>query len=321
MPLIQSALDKISPNVLADVAITALLIYWLFSLIRGTRAVRLVVGVCLLLLVYGAAVTFDLRLLKVILQTSAYVGLFALVVVFQPELRRALDRIGRLGSLGWLMSPAEQSIAAHVATEVASAAERLSHEGHGALVVLERETGLQEIAETGVMLHADVSADLLVTLFSPRTPLHDGAVVIRGDRILAAGALLPSAETTIPLERFGTRHKAALGMTEQTDAIVVVVSEESGQISLVERARIVRNLDEPKLARALSALLRPQAAGGLFRARPTTPPRRGGPSLRDFARRARRGALGRTSGDPRTGPDGPRASIPTDATDGEERAS
>jgi diadenylate cyclase len=276
--------------------------------------------VCLLLLVYGAAVTFDLRLLKVILQTSAYVGLFALVVVFQPELRRALDRIGRLGSLGWLMSPAEQSAAAHVAAEVAGAAGRLSHEGHGALVVIERETGLQEIAETGVMLHADVSADLLVTLFSPRTPLHDGAVVIRGDRILAAGAILPSAETTIPLERFGTRHKAALGMTEQTDAIVVVVSEETGQISLVERARIVRNLDEPKLARALTALLRPQTAGGLFRTGRTRP-RRVGPRVRDFARRARFGGLGRHADTARKGPDVPRAAAPTDGPDGQEKAS
>ena len=148
--------------------------------------------------------------------------------------------------------------------EVASAAERLSREGHGALIVIERETGLQEIAENGVMLHADLSADLLVTLFSPKTPLHDGAVVIRGDQILAAGALLPSAETTIPVERFGTRHKAALGITETTDAIVVVVSEESGQMSLVERARIVRNLDEPKLTRSLAALLHPQTAGGLL---------------------------------------------------------
>ena len=280
---------------MADVAITALLIYWLFSLIRGTRAVRLVIGVCLLLLVYGAAVTFDLQLLKVILQTSAYVGLFALVVVFQPELRRALDRIGRLGSLGWLISPAEQSTAVHVATEVASAAERLSHEGHGALMVIERETGLQEIAENGVMLHADISADLLVTLFWPKSPLHDGAVVIRGDRILAAGALLPSAETTIPLERFGTRHKAALGMTEQTDAVVVVVSEESGQISLVERARIVRNLDEPKLARALASLLRPKSAGGIFPPERTRP-RRMGPTVRELARRARFGSSGRTGG-------------------------
>ena len=316
MPLIQSALDKISPNVVADIAITALLIYWLFSLIRGTRAVRLVVGVCLLLLVYGAAVTFDLRLLTVILQTSAYVGLFALVVVFQPELRRALDRIG----LGWLISPAEQSASAHVAVEVAGAAGRLSHEGHGALIVIERETGLQEIAETGVMLHADVSADLLVTLFSPRTPLHDGAVVIRGDRILAAAAILPSAETTIPLERFGTRHKAALGMTEQTDAIVVVVSEETGQISLVERARIVRNLDEPKLARALTALIRPQTASGLLLTG-RTQPRRVGPRVRDFARRARFGGFGRPTGTARKGPDVPRPAAPTDGPDGQEKAS
>jgi diadenylate cyclase len=285
MPLLQSALDQVSPNVVADIAITALLIYWLFSLIRGTRAVRLVVGVCLLFLVYGAALAFDLRLLTLILQTGAYVGLFALVVVFQPELRRALDRIGRLGSLGWLISPAEQSSVAHVAAEVASAAARLSHEGHGALIVIERESGLQEIAETGVMLHADISADLLVTLFSPKTPLHDGAVVIRGDTILAAGAMLPSAETTIPLERFGTRHKAALGMTEQTDALVVVVSEESGQISLVERARIVRNLDEPKLARALSAHLHPKVGGGRL-LRESRPAKGGVPSFRALARKA-----------------------------------
>jgi len=292
MPLIQSALDKVSPNVVADIAITALLIYWLFSLIRGTRAVRLVIGVCLLFLVYGAALAFDLQLLKLILQTGAYVGLFALVVVFQPELRRALDRIGRLGSLGRLLAPSEQSQAVHVAAQVASAAQRLSHEGHGALIVIERETGLQEIAETGVMLHADVSADLLVTVFAPKTPLHDGAVIIRDDQILAAGALLPSAETTIPLERFGTRHKAALGMTEQTDAIVVVVSEESGQISLVERARIQRNVDEKKLVRELTALIHPQTAGELLRQERAVTRRVG---VGRLARRARFGQ-NRTSG-------------------------
>jgi diadenylate cyclase len=259
-------------------------------------------------------------LLKVILQTSAYVGLFALVVVFQPELRRALDRIGRLGSLSWLISPAEQSTAVHIATEVASAAERLSREGHGALIVMERETGLQEIAENGVMLHADVSADLLVTLFSPKTPLHDGAVVIRGDQILAAGALLPSAETTIPLERFGTRHKAALGITEQTDAIVVVVSEESGQISLVERARIVRNLNEPKLAHDLAALLHPQTAGRIFR-QERTPPRRVGPTVRELARRARFGGLNRPAGARRSRSDRPGAEATGDDGDGQEKAS
>jgi len=126
--------------------------------------------------------------------------------------------------------------------------------------VLQRETGLEEVAETGVMIHGDVSADMLRTIFTPKSPLHDGAVIIRDDRIVAAGTLLPLAETSIQTERFGTRHRAALGITEQTDAIVVVVSEENGQISLVERARIVRNLTEAGLARAIQGLLDP--AGG-----------------------------------------------------------
>ena len=130
--------------------------------------------------------------------------------MFQPELRRALDRIGRVGSLGWLMS-AEARVAEVVATEVPRAAALLSAERHGALIVIERETGLEQIAETGVMIHGDLSADLLRTIFSPKSPLHDGAVIIRGERVLAAGALLPLGETTIHAERFGTRHRAALG--------------------------------------------------------------------------------------------------------------
>ena len=218
------------------------------------------IGVSVLVLVYALAVAFDLRLLTQILQAGAVVGLFALVVIFQPELRRALERIGRVGSFGWLLSPAESRVAVHVSTEVARAAAELSADGQGALIVLQRETGLEEVAETGVMIHGDVSADLLRTIFTPKSPLHDGAVIIRDDRIVAAGTLLPLAETSIQTERFGTRHRAALGITEQTDAIVVVVSEENGQISLVERARIVRNLTEAGLARAIQGLLDP--AGG-----------------------------------------------------------
>src|SRR4051794_721745 len=258
--LLGSILDQVRLTTIVDIGITALLIYWLFSLIRGTRAVRLVIGVSVLVVVYALAIAFDLRLLTQILQAGAVVGLFALVVVFQPELRRALERIGRVGSFGWLLSPAESRAAVHVSTEVARAAAGLSADGHGALIVLERETGLEEVAETGVMIHGDVSADLLRTIFMPRAALHDGAVIIREDRIVAAGALLPLAETSIHTERFGTRHRAALGITEQTDAVVVVVSEENGQISLVERARIVRNLTEGGLARAIQGLLDP--AGG-----------------------------------------------------------
>ena len=254
--LIQSILDQIQPTAILDIGITALLIYWLFSLIRGTSAVRLVIGVSVLFAVYFAARILSLRLLTQILETGAVVGLFALVVVFQPELRRALDRIGRVGSFAWLLS-AEDRAAEVVATQVARAAAVLSAEGHGALIVIERDTGLEQIAETGVMIHGDVSADLIRTIFSPRTPLHDGAVIIRGETILAAAALLPLAETTVQSERFGTRHRAALGVTEDTDAVVVVVSEENSQISLVERSRIVRNLSEAQLARSIRQLLDP----------------------------------------------------------------
>jgi diadenylate cyclase len=261
MQLVQSILDQVQLNTVVDVGITALLIYGLFSLIRGTRAVSLVIGVTVMLLVYAAARFFDLRLLRQVLETGALVGVFALVVVFQPELRRALDRIGRVGSFAWLLSGADQRIVGHVAAEVARACGLLAAEHYGALIVIERETALGEIAETGVMLHADLTADLLRTIFMPRSPLHDGAVIIRGDSVVAAGAVLPLAETTIlPAERFGTRHRAAVGIAEQTDAIVVVVSEETGQTSLVERARIVRNLNPVQLERALRGLL--DSSGG-----------------------------------------------------------
>ena len=255
--LLGSIFEQVRLTTLVDIGITALLIYWLFSLIRGTRAVRLVIGVSVLIVVYVLAVAAGLELLTRILQGGAVVGLFALVVIFQPEIRRALDRIGRVGSFGWMLAGADARVVDHVASEVARASAELSAEGHGALIVIERETGLEDTAETGVMIHGDISADLIRTIFAPRTPLHDGALIVRGDTILAAGALLPLAETTVQTERFGTRHRAALGIAEQTDAIVIVVSEENGQISLVERSRIVRNLNESQLARTIRTLLDP----------------------------------------------------------------
>ena len=315
MPLIGSILEQVHLTTIVDIGITALLIYWLFKLIRGTRAVRLVIGVSVLVLVYALAVAFDLRLLTQILQAGAVVGLFALVVIFQPELRRALERIGRVGSFGWLLSPADSRAVVHVSTEVARAAAELSADGQGALIVLERETGLEEVAETGVMIHADVSVDLLRTIFTPKSPLHDGAVIIREDRIVAAGALLPLAETSIHTERFGTRHRAALGITEQTDAVVVVVSEENGQISLVERARIVRNLTEAGLARAIQGLLDP--AGGRrgafgWRGRAEGRGLDGrSPSLRELGRLVGRPAAGRDA-TPQASPQNPaQAAAPT----------
>jgi diadenylate cyclase len=321
--LLGSILEGLSLSSIVDIGITALLIYWLFSLIRGTRAVRLVIGVSVLFVVYGLAVAFELRLLTQILQDGAVVGLFALVVIFQPELRRALERIGRVGSFGWLLSPAQSRTAELVGSEVARAAAELSAEGHGALIVLERETGLEEVAETGVMVHADVSADLLSTIFMPRSALHDGAVIIREDRIVAAGALLPLAETSIYSERFGTRHRAALGITEQTDAVVVVVSEENGQISLVERARIVRNLTEVGLSRAIQGLLDPAAgrrgtlgwrAASEGRAAAAVGSRRLADVSRLLGRGRLAGAIPPRSGS-RTGP-GPTAAAPTTGSAG-----
>jgi diadenylate cyclase len=259
--LLESIAGQVRLTTLVDIGLTALVIYWLFSLIRGTRAVRLVIGVSVILLIYALAQAAGLRLFTQLLQAGAVVGLFAVVVVFQPELRRALDRLGRVGSLAWVLSPADQRAAEQVAEIVARAASRLGTARHGALIVIERETGLEEIAETGVMVHGDLTADLLEALFIPRGALHDGAVIIRDGGILAAGAVLPLAETTVQAERYGTRHRAALGITEATDAIVVVVSEETGQVSLVERARIRRNLDQAQLQRALAVLLAPERPG------------------------------------------------------------
>ncbi len=315
--LLASILDQVRPTTLLDIGITALLIYWLFSLIRGTRAVRLVIGVSVLFVVYFAAQALTLRLLTQILQAGAVVGLFALVVVFQPELRRALERIGRVGSFAWLL-PGENTVAEHVSMDVARAASVLSGDGHGALIVLERDTGLEEIAETGVMIHGDLSVDLLRTIFMPRSALHDGAVIIRGTSLLAAGALLPLTETTVHTERFGTRHRAALGIAEQTDAIVVVVSEENGQVSLVERARIVRNLNELQLARAIRELLDP--AADLARRRLRGREGRGAPTLADLGRLVRRSNRRAFLGpEPTTTPAPPPGGAPALAEEGSSR--
>ena len=322
LPFLESLLQQITPNALLDVGITALFIYWLFSLIRGTRAVTLVIGVSVLLGIYALAQFLGLRLFTQILQAGAFVGVFALVVVFQPELRRALERIGRVGTFGWLVPASSHRRVEHVATVIARAAAALSAEGYGALIVIERETGLEDTAETGIMLHADLTAELLMTIFMRGTSLHDGAVIIRGESVLAAASLLPLTEMRLS-ERFGTRHRAALGITEDTDAVAIVVSEESGQMSVVERARIVRVPSEALLERALVGLLEaPDVTGGLGFGRGRGPgtPRRPGTRLRITRRSAGRPEaplLGDPPADePAEEPDRPRA---PDSVQGGER--
>ncbi len=245
---------------LIDILLVAIVVYWIFILIRGTRAVRIVIGLSILYLVYLLAQWFQLRLLSTLLQTGAVVGLFAVVVVFQPELRRALEQIGRVGSVNRFFVSHEVASAERVAREISRAARLLAGSRHGALIVIERETGLSDLAsESGVPLHADLRAELLVTIFYRGTALHDGAVIVSGERIIAAAVLLPLSQNVLDSERYGTRHRAAIGISEQTDALVVVVSEETGSVSLVMRGRIERNLNEERLRRRLFNLIRPQA--------------------------------------------------------------
>jgi diadenylate cyclase len=245
---------------LVDIALVAIVIYWLFILIRGTRAVRIVIGLSILYLIYLVAQALDLRLLSTLLQTGAVVGLFAVVVVFQPELRRALEQIGRVGSFNRFFVSGDVSGAERVAREISRAARLLAGSRHGALIVLERDTGLQDLAtDSGVPIHADLRAELLATIFYHGTALHDGAVIVAGEKIIAAAVLLPLSQNVLDSERYGTRHRAAIGISEQTDAIVVVVSEETGSISLVMRGRIERNLTEEQLRRRIFNLIRPQA--------------------------------------------------------------
>ncbi len=285
-----------------DIGLVSFVIYWLFILIRGTRAVRIVIGLSVLYIVYLAAVLLGFDLLRSLMETAALAGLFAVVVVFQPELRRALEQIGRLSSVNRFFVSAEVAGAERVAREISRAARILAGSRHGALIALERETGLQDLAnESGVPLHADLRAELLVTIFYRGTALHDGAVIISGERITAAGVLLPMSQTALDSERYGTRHRAAIGISEQTDAVIVVVSEETGSISLVVRGRIERNLTEDQLRRRIFHLIRPQA------------PRRAVP----FLRRSLDGRwqVGRADPEPDPEPIDPEARVLTAPTD------
>ncbi len=244
-------------NNVLDIAIVAVFVYYVLVLIRGTRAVQLLLGVLVLVAIYGIAVVFRLTLTALVLQGLSVVALFAIVVIFQPELRRALGQLGRLGPLNRLLVPISEVELDAVVDELVRAALLISGARHGALVVVERGTGLQDYSETGVPVNGKLTAELLASIFMMRSPLHDGAVIVRGTQIVAAACLLPLEE--LPeraAHRYGMRHRAALSISAQTDAIVIVVSEETQAISLASNGRIIGGLDEERLRRVLSSLLR-----------------------------------------------------------------
>lgn len=245
-------------NNILDIMIVAVFVYYVLALIRGTRAVQLLIGVVVLVAIYGLAVVLRLTLTALVLQGLSVVALFAIVVVFQPELRRALGQIGRLGPLNRLLvSSTDDDTTDKLVEELVRATLMISAVRHGALIVIERGTGLQDYSETGVPVNGRLTAELLASIFMVRSPLHDGAVIVRGQQIVAAACLLPLEE--LPdrtAHRYGMRHRAALSISSQTDAVVIVVSEETQAISIASNGRIIGGLDEERLRRVLNSLLR-----------------------------------------------------------------
>ena len=234
-----------------DILIVAFLLYQLFKLIRGTQAVQLLLGLGVIFVIGWTAQLLNLQLLAVIFANGSQAIIIAAVILFQPELRRALDRVGRLGAMRTVLGKHSETSITRTVDEVLRAARSLSEKREGALIVFERETGLENIAATGVHINGEVTAEVLATIFVPGSPLHDGAVIIRHDRVIAAGCVLPLAETLPGVGRMGTRHRAALGLTMQSDALVLVVSEETGLISVASQGKIYRGLDQPALREML----------------------------------------------------------------------
>lgn len=253
-------LSRLTPADAVDILLVALIFYGLLMLVRGTQAVSLLRGV-IVLVISAFLVSNALRLTAFnwLINRILPALLVVVPVVLQPELRRALERLGRAGGLvAWT---GREVATDRTVDSIAVAVRWLSERRHGALIVLERDTGLQEYVDRGVALDATVTPELLLTIFYPNTALHDGAAVIRGDRVVAAACVLPLTESPVVDSHLGTRHRAALGITEQTDAITVVVSEESGIISVAHNGRMVRHLDERRLKKLLRALMQPQFPG------------------------------------------------------------
>jgi len=231
-----------TPRDVVDILVVASAIYWVLLLIRGTRAVQMVSGLLVLMAVRLVADWVELETVSMILENFFGWAVVILVVIFQHDIRRALTRMGRP-----LFASVPQQEQSEILEEVVRAAQRLSKNGVGALVVFERENGLDDVVQGGVEVDAAVNRDVLAAIFQPTSPLHDGAVLIQNGRVAQARCVLPLTQRAGLPEGVGTRHRAAVGLTEETDAIVVVVSEETGRIALSSRGELYSDLDPPKL--------------------------------------------------------------------------
>jgi diadenylate cyclase len=229
---------------MVDIVATAVLAYYLLLLIRGTRAVQIVLGLLVLLIMLGASNLLHLLVLTTVLQFVLLGTAVTLPIVFQPELRRALEQLGRGGILGRPQTALDSASAEAALGLLARAAVILSRSRIGALIAIEQSTGLREFVESGTALDARLSLELLLAIFTPRSPLHDGAVIVRDATIEAAGCFLPLSDNVLTGTQLGTRHRAALGLSEQTDAVVLVVSEQTGHISVARAGRISGEIDD-----------------------------------------------------------------------------
>ncbi len=247
------------PRNIADIALVFLIVYAVLKLVRGTRAAPMAAGIAFILLLYGLAVSQDLATLEFILRGGLiYIGV-AIIVLFQSEIRQALISFGNSVRMPFTRKHRGQ-FGEGVYDEIVLAATTLASTKTGALIVIERGVGLKNVTDGGVKLEAELSYDLLVTIFNPTTPLHDGAVVVRRHRIAAAACFLPLTLNPRLSKDLGTRHRAAIGITEDSDAVAVVVSEETGLISFVEGGQIRRGLDATKLRASIFQALETPAA-------------------------------------------------------------
>ena len=236
---------------IVDILVVAAILYKVYEMLADTRAITLVKGILVLLGITVVCSALNLHAISWLLQKTVTLLFVALPIVFQPELRRALEHLGQgkfLGSSSMLNDEEAHS----VVNELAKAVKQLSHDKTGALLVIERDMGLNDISATGIQIEGLITSDFLLNVFIPNTPLHDGAAVLRGKRLVAAGCLLPLTEKHFSTE-LGTRHRAAIGLSEQCDALIVVVSEETGTISIAEEGHILRHLDID----TLKAMLQP----------------------------------------------------------------
>ena len=233
---------------LLEILVVGAVIYRILLVLAGTRAIQMLLGLVLLVGIYFLSRVLQLGLIRYVLENLFEFGAIAALVVFQPELRAALAHLGRNRILR-LFTRLEET---EVAGEVAEAVEELARGKVGAIIAIEREVGLEEYAETGTPLQARVSSSLLTTVFTPYSPLHDGAVIIRGDSIIAAGAILPLTQFPVVDKTIGTRHRAALGLSEETDALVIVVSEETSTVSVATQGHLERGVDRDRLLTILS---------------------------------------------------------------------